>query len=142
MAVATQSGSASRCASGGRNLQPVERCGAFGGLVGGRCVVVEVDGLGLISERRQFEGNCLETGQLLGVDRLDESEAPDGHAYSDPGWSVSSVWCTCNGRHMRWRCWCGKAIYAPQPGPHCRLRDRGSVSMWEDEQRPIPEEGK
>jgi hypothetical protein len=25
---------------------------------------------------------------------------PDGHAYSDPGWSVSAVRCTCNGRHM------------------------------------------
>jgi hypothetical protein len=25
---------------------------------------------------------------------------PAGHDYGDGGWSVSSVWCTCNGRHM------------------------------------------
>jgi hypothetical protein len=25
---------------------------------------------------------------------------PDGHAYNDGGWSVSSVWCTCNGRRL------------------------------------------
>jgi hypothetical protein len=49
--------------------------------------------------------------------------------------SVSSVWCNCNDRHMAWRCWCGKSIYAPQPGLDCRIRDRGPVSMWEDEQR-------
>ena len=60
---------------------------------------------------------------------------PDGHDYSDGGWSVSSVWCTCNGRHMAWRCHCGATLYAPQPGPHCRIRDRGPVSIWEDEQR-------
>jgi hypothetical protein len=58
-----------------------------------------------------------------------------GHDYGDPGWSVSSVWCTCNGRHMAWRCWCGKFIYAPQPGQDCRIRDRRPVSMWEDEER-------
>ena len=54
-----------------------------------------------------------------------------GHDYGDGGWSVSSVWCTCNGRHMEWRCHCGATLYAP----HCRLRDRGPVSVWEDEQR-------
>jgi hypothetical protein len=48
---------------------------------------------------------------------------------------VSSVWCTCNARHMAWRCPCGKSIYAPQPGPECRIRDRGPVSIYEDEQR-------
>jgi hypothetical protein len=58
---------------------------------------------------------------------------PAGHAYSDRSWSVSAVWCACNDRHMEWRCWCGNALYAPQPGPHCRNRDRGPVSMWEDE---------
>jgi hypothetical protein len=63
---------------------------------------------------------------------------PDGHEYSDGGWSVSSVWCTCNGRHMAWRCHCGASLYAPQPGPHCRIRDRGPVSMWEDEQERTP----
>lgn len=36
---------------------------------------------------------------------------------------------------MMWRCHCGAAVYAPQPGPHCRLRDRGPVSIFEDEQR-------
>jgi hypothetical protein len=42
--------------------------------------------------------------------------------------------------HMAWRCWCGKSIYAPQPGPHCRLRDKGPVSMWEDDQRRTPDD--
>jgi hypothetical protein len=27
---------------------------------------------------------------------------PDGHDYSDPGWAVSAVWCTCNSRHTRY----------------------------------------
>jgi hypothetical protein len=30
---------------------------------------------------------------------------PDSHPYTDPGWSVSTVFCACNSRHMRWRCW-------------------------------------
>jgi hypothetical protein len=64
---------------------------------------------------------------------------PDGHAYSDRGWSVSAVWCACNDRHMEWRCWCGTPLYAPQPGPHCRLRDRGPVSMFEDEHMRTPD---
>ena len=45
---------------------------------------------------------------------------PDGHRYGETGWSVSAVWCSCNDRHMAWRCHCGAALYAPQPGPHCR----------------------
>ena len=59
---------------------------------------------------------------------------PDGHAYSDPGWSVSSVWCTCNGRHMEWRCYCGAVLYAPSRAalPNPRPRPR---SMFEDEDR-------
>ena len=48
---------------------------------------------------------------------------PDDHDYGDGGWSVSSVWCACNDRHMEWRCHCGAALYAPQPVPHCRLRE-------------------
>jgi hypothetical protein len=60
---------------------------------------------------------------------------PDGHDDGDGGWSVSSVWCTCNGRHMEWRCHCGASVYAPQPGLDCRIRDIGPVSMWEDEHR-------
>lgn len=60
---------------------------------------------------------------------------PAGHDYGDDGWSVSSVWCVCNGRHMAFRCYCGAMLYAPQPGPHCRIHDRGPVSMYEDDQR-------
>ena len=60
---------------------------------------------------------------------------PAGHDYADAGWSVSSVWCICNDRHMAWRCHCGAVLYAPQPGPHCGLRDRGPVSIYEDEHR-------
>jgi hypothetical protein len=37
---------------------------------------------------------------------------PEGHDYGEDGWSVSSVWCTCNGRHMAWRCWCGAVLRA------------------------------
>ena len=60
---------------------------------------------------------------------------PLGHAHADPGWKVVAVWCSCGDRHMEWHCHCGAALYAPQPGPHCRIRDRGPVSMWEDEER-------
>jgi hypothetical protein len=28
-----------------------------------------------------------------------------GDDYCDPGWSVSSVWCSCNDRHLAWRRW-------------------------------------
>ena len=31
-------------------------------------------------------------------------------------------------------CW-----YAPHPRPHCRIRDKGPISMWEDEQRQTPD---
>ena len=41
---------------------------------------------------------------------------PEGHDYGEDGWSVSSVWCTCNGRHMAWRCWCGAVLRARSPG--------------------------
>jgi hypothetical protein len=54
---------------------------------------------------------------------------PDGHHYNEPGWSVSSVWCTCNDRHMAWRCWCGSGLYAPQPGPHCDKRRTGLIAI-------------
>jgi hypothetical protein len=41
---------------------------------------------------------------------------PEGHDYGEDGWSVSSVWCTCNGRHMAWRCWCAAVLRAAAPG--------------------------
>lgn len=66
---------------------------------------------------------------------------PDGHAYTDPGWKVAAVWWSCGDRHMEWRCHCGATLYAPQPGPHCRIRDRGPVSMHEDEQRQAADDG-
>jgi hypothetical protein len=95
------------------------------------------------SRRDDFPNNFV--GDLVPTDRgwivVPPTCCPDGHDYSDDGWSVSSVWCTCNGRHMAWRCWCGRSIYAPQPGPHCRLRDIGPVAMWEDEQRHTSDEG-
>jgi hypothetical protein len=78
-------------------------------------------------------------GDLVQTDRgwvvVPPTCCPAGHDYGDGGWSVSSVWCTCNGRHMAWRCHCGAVRYAPQPGGHCRIRDIGPVSMHEDEQR-------
>jgi hypothetical protein len=54
---------------------------------------------------------------------------PDGHHYNEPGWSVSSVWCTCNDRHMAWCCWCGSGLYTPQPGPHCDRRRTGLIAI-------------
>lgn len=75
-----------------------------------------------------FVGDIVETAAGWVV--LPPTYCPDGHAYNEAGWSVTSVWCTCNDRHVAWRCWCGKPIYAPQPGPHCRIRDIGAVSIW------------
>jgi hypothetical protein len=63
---------------------------------------------------------------------------PAGHDYGDGGGSVGSVWYTCNARHMAWRYGCGAVLYGPQAGPHCRICDRGPVSMHEDEQRRAP----
>jgi hypothetical protein len=59
----------------------------------------------------------------------------------EPGWAVSSVWCTCNGYHTEWRCHCCARLYAPQPGPDCRIRDKGPVSIFKDEQRQNPADG-
>lgn len=84
--------------------------------------------------RDEFPNNF--AGDLVRTERgwvvVPPTYCPDGHSYSDGGWSVSSVWCTCNGRHTAWRCHCGAALYAPKPGPHCRIRDRSPVTMHED----------
>jgi hypothetical protein len=57
--------------------------------------------------RDEFPNNFV--GDLMPADKgwvvVPPTSCPDGHSYTDPGWSVSSVWCTCNGRHMMWRCW-------------------------------------
>lgn len=87
--------------------------------------------------RDEFPNNFV--GDLVQTDRswvvVPPTCCPDGHYYTEPGWSVSSVWCTCNGRHMAWRCHCGAVLYAP----HCRIRDISPVSMYEDERRHAPE---
>ena len=58
-------------------------------------------------KRDDFPNNFV--GALVPTERgwvvVQPTCCPDGHDYSDPGWSVSAVWCTCNGRHMAWRCW-------------------------------------
>jgi hypothetical protein len=40
-------------------------------------------------------------GDLVPTERgwvvVPPTRCPDGHGYTDGGWSVSSVWCTCNG---------------------------------------------
>jgi len=91
--------------------------------------------------RDEFPNNFV--GDLVHTERgwvvVPPTCCPDGHAYTDPGWKVAAVWCSCGDRHMEWRCHCGAVLYAPQPGPHCRIRDRGPVSMWEDEQGRTPD---
>jgi hypothetical protein len=92
--------------------------------------------------RDDFPNNFV--GDLLHTERgwvvVPPTACPAGHDYTDSGWAVSSVWCSCGDRHMEWRC-CGQSIYAPQPGQHCRIRDRGPVSMYEDETRGHRGEG-
>lgn len=77
-------------------------------------------------------------GDLVQTDRgwvvVAPTSCPAGH--SGIGWSVSCVACSCStAGHMQWRCSCGKSVYAPQPGGHCRIRNRGPVSPWEEQQR-------
>jgi hypothetical protein len=47
-------------------------------------------------------------GDLVKTDRgwvmVPPTCCPNGHDYGDGGRSVSSLWCTCNGRHTAWRC--------------------------------------
>lgn len=82
-----------------------------------------------------FVGDVVATGRGWVV--VPPTACPVGHDYGQPGWSVSSVWCSCNARHMEWRCHCGKSIYAPQPGADCLIRHRGPVSTYEDQQRRL-----
>ena len=100
-------------------------------------------GLTLVSGATSFPNHFV--GDLVETDRgwvvVPPTCCPDSHPTSDPGWSVSAVWCSCNGRHLRWLCWCGKSIYAPQPGADCRMRDRGPVSMFEQDQRRQARDG-
>jgi hypothetical protein len=103
--------------------------------VGGSGYNVEV-----AEPRDDFPNNYV--GDLVPTERgwvvVPPTCCPVGHVYTDPGWSVSSVWSTCNDSHMARRCWCGISVYAPQPGPHCRIRNKGPASMWDDEQRRPP----
>lgn len=75
--------------------------------------------------RDEFPNNYV--GDLVPTERgwvvVPPTCCQDGHACADEGWSVSSVWCTCNGRHMAWRCWCGAVLYAPQPGAALTCRN-------------------
>lgn len=75
-------------------------------------------------------------GDLVATDRgwvvVPPTCCPEGHGYGDGGWSVSSVWCTCNARHMTWRCWCGDCFARPSRGrsaesatkAQCRCKDK------------------
>jgi hypothetical protein len=77
--------------------------------------------------RDEFPNNFV--GDLVPAERgwvvVPPTSCPDRHDYSDGGWSVSSVWCVCNGRHVR-----GAAI-AAQPFTH-RSRDLTAESAIED----------
>ena len=52
--------------------------------------------------RDDFPNNFV--GDLVKTDRgwvvVPPTCCPEGHDYGEDGWSVSSVWCTCNGRRM------------------------------------------
>ena len=92
---------------------------------GGGCVIAETvrtprvacRWLGVehrVADRRRddfpnnFLGDLVKTGRGWVV--VPPTCCPDGHDYNEPGWSVSSVWCSCNDRHMESRCWCGTSL--------------------------------
>ena len=55
--------------------------------------------------RNEFPSHYV--GDLVKTDRgwvvvVPPTCCPAGHDYGDDGWSVSTVWCTCNGSHMAW----------------------------------------
>jgi hypothetical protein len=56
---------------------------------------------------------------------------PSAEPLRQPG--IAHVWNTCTPPG------CGTSIYASQPGRHCRIRDKGPVSMWEDEHERTPD---
>jgi hypothetical protein len=64
---------------------------------------------------------------------------PVGHAYSDRGWSVSSVLVylqrQAHGVAMQVR----RSPVRAAARSDCRIRDRGPTSMWEDEQEHTPD---
>jgi hypothetical protein len=74
--------------------------------------------------RDDFPNNFV--GDLVKTDRgwvvVRPTCCPVGHDYDERGWSANAVWCTCNPRHMAWRCGCGAVLYAPQAGPHNRRK--------------------
>jgi hypothetical protein len=68
-----------------------------------RCVGGSGYNIAVIEPRRDdfpnhFVGDLVETHHGWVV--VPPTCCPGGHNYRDPGWSVSSVWCTCNDRHM------------------------------------------
>jgi hypothetical protein len=80
------------------------------------------------SPRDEFPNNFV--GDLVHTERgwvvVPPTCCPDGHDYSDGGWSVSAVRCSCNARHMEWRC------IAAQPFTH---RSRGLIAASATEAR-------
>ena len=90
--------------------------------------------------RDEFPNNFV--GDLVRTERgrtvVPPTCCPAGHDYARPGLVGQLGLVQLQRRHMAWRCWRGAGLYAPQPGPHCRIRDNGPVSMWEDEQRRPP----
>lgn len=91
----------------------------------------------MATRRDEFPNHYV--GDLVQTDRgwvvVPPTGCPAFHDYSE-GWSVSRVWCRCSAAgHTEWRCWCGRSVYAPKRGTDCRIRNKGPVSPFEEDQR-------
>jgi hypothetical protein len=91
----------------GCQIRPLTALSADRELIGAACVGEAGYNCAVAGTRRDdFPNNFV--GDLVKTERgwtvVPPTCCPAGHDYGDGGWSVSSVWCTCNGRHMAWRC--------------------------------------
>lgn len=72
----------------------------------------------VMPRREEFPNHFV--GDLVPTDRGWVAVPPTccsaGHDYGDGDWSVSSVWCSCNGRHMAWRHYAAQCCTRRNPG--------------------------
>jgi hypothetical protein len=70
------------------------------------------------------------TARKVAADLLDAADELGHHAHNDRALSPHvHKPCRGNGRHLAWRCACGVALYAPQPGPHRDGRRTGLIAI-------------